>query len=81
MTLQKVSHSEAESFLSCRRKHFYGYVKNGGLKPNVSAAAPLFTGPPPTLSPGRMPGVLDDMRKSRRHLFPYLQQKSFLPPL
>lgn len=39
MTLQKVSHSEAESFLSCRRKHFYGYIKNGGLKPNVSAAA------------------------------------------
>ena len=39
MTLQQVSHSEAESFLSCRRKHFYGYVKNGGLKPNVSAAA------------------------------------------
>ena len=38
-SMQKVSHSEAESFLSCRRKHFYGYVKDGGLKPNVSASA------------------------------------------
>lgn len=37
--IEKVSHSEAESFLSCRRKHFYGYIKNGGLKPNISAAA------------------------------------------
>lgn len=38
-TLQKVSHSEAETFLSCRRKHFYGYLKNGGLKPNITATA------------------------------------------
>ena len=38
-TLEKVSHSEAESFLSCRRKHFYGYIKNGGLKPNIVATA------------------------------------------
>ena len=37
MTLQKVSHSEAESYLSCRRKHYYGYIKNGGLKPKMSA--------------------------------------------
>jgi hypothetical protein len=39
MTLKKVSHSEAESYLSCRRKHFYGYIKNGGLKANVSGVA------------------------------------------
>jgi len=31
--LEKVSHSEAETFLSCRRKHFYGYQKSGGLIP------------------------------------------------
>lgn len=38
--LMKVSHSEAESYLSCRRKHFYGYVKGGaGFKPNVSGIA------------------------------------------
>lgn len=37
--IQKVSHSEAESFLSCRRKHFYGYIKNGGLRPNITATA------------------------------------------
>lgn len=37
--IEKVSHSEAETFLSCRRKHFYGYIKNGGLKPNITASA------------------------------------------
>lgn len=36
-TVEKVSHSEAETFLSCRRKHFYGYLK--GLRPNVTATA------------------------------------------
>lgn len=38
-TLQKVSHSEAETFLSCRRKHFYGYIKNGGLKAKMAGSA------------------------------------------
>ena len=31
--VQKVSHSEAETFLSCRRKHYYGYGR--GLKPKM----------------------------------------------
>lgn len=37
-TIAKVSHSEAESYLSCRRKHFYGYIKDGGLKATVTAS-------------------------------------------
>lgn len=39
MNIEKVSYSEAESFLSCKRKHFYGYIKNGGLKPVATATA------------------------------------------